>query len=94
DYPRTPRRTPMACQFCRGRKLKCDGLRPSCSNCNKRGYPCQYIPVYVWSHCPWPLFISRLQERTSELTFLPYKFASPSRDWMSVGTLQASKLDI
>ncbi|GLB44493.1 putative GAL4-like Zn(II)2Cys6 (or C6 zinc) binuclear cluster DNA-binding domain [Lyophyllum shimeji] len=45
EYPRTPRRTPMACQFCRGRKLKCDGLRPSCSNCNRRGYPCNYIPV-------------------------------------------------
>ncbi|KAJ7459500.1 hypothetical protein B0H11DRAFT_174175 [Mycena galericulata] len=23
DSPRTPRRTPMACQFCRARKLKC-----------------------------------------------------------------------
>ncbi|KAG5720610.1 hypothetical protein E4T56_gene4541 [Termitomyces sp. T112] len=42
---RTPRRTPMACQFCRGRKLKCDGLRPLCSNCNKRGCPCVYAPV-------------------------------------------------
>ncbi|KAH0834083.1 hypothetical protein J3R83DRAFT_11367, partial [Lanmaoa asiatica] len=45
--PRVPRRTPMACQFCRGRKLKCDGSRPSCSNCNRRGYPCVYVPVYV-----------------------------------------------
>ncbi|KAI0088372.1 hypothetical protein BDY19DRAFT_195083 [Irpex rosettiformis] len=45
DIPRTPRRTPMACQFCRGRKLKCDGLKPSCSNCNRRSLPCQYVPV-------------------------------------------------
>ncbi|KAE9395225.1 hypothetical protein BT96DRAFT_997828 [Gymnopus androsaceus JB14] len=45
DSPRVPRRTPMACQFCRGRKLKCDGLRPSCGNCNRRGYPCSYKPV-------------------------------------------------
>lgn len=45
EIPRTPRRTPMACQFCRGRKLKCDGLRPSCTNCNKRGVPCAYVPV-------------------------------------------------
>ncbi|KIM61856.1 hypothetical protein SCLCIDRAFT_121010, partial [Scleroderma citrinum Foug A] len=43
---RVPRRTPMACQFCRGRKLKCDGCKPSCSNCNRRGYPCNYVPVY------------------------------------------------
>ncbi|KAI5990393.1 hypothetical protein EDD15DRAFT_2113726, partial [Pisolithus albus] len=46
---RVPRRTPMACQFCRGRKLKCDGGRPSCGNCNRRGYPCQYVPVYAYS---------------------------------------------
>ncbi|KAG2039042.1 hypothetical protein BDR03DRAFT_952649 [Suillus americanus] len=43
--PRVPRRTAMACQFCRGRKLKCDGSRPSCGNCNRRGYPCVYTPV-------------------------------------------------
>ncbi|KAG2005637.1 hypothetical protein CC2G_002024 [Coprinopsis cinerea AmutBmut pab1-1] len=43
--PRTPRRTPMACTFCRGRKLKCDGGRPSCSNCNKRDLACNYVPV-------------------------------------------------
>ncbi|KAG6330780.1 hypothetical protein ID866_8310 [Astraeus odoratus] len=28
-----------------GRKLKCDGSRPSCGNCNRRGYPCLYVPV-------------------------------------------------
>ncbi|KAI0775090.1 hypothetical protein BD413DRAFT_443959, partial [Trametes elegans] len=43
--PRTPRRTPMACTFCRGRKLKCDGRTPSCHNCNKRGLACEYKSV-------------------------------------------------
>ncbi|EIW76639.1 hypothetical protein CONPUDRAFT_76265 [Coniophora puteana RWD-64-598 SS2] len=43
--PRVPRRTAMACQFCRGRKLKCDGNRPSCTNCDKRGFACNYVPV-------------------------------------------------
>ncbi|TFK71224.1 hypothetical protein BDN72DRAFT_958255 [Pluteus cervinus] len=43
--PRVPRRTAMACQFCRGRKLKCDGAKPSCANCNRRGFPCVYAPV-------------------------------------------------
>ncbi|EKM58517.1 uncharacterized protein PHACADRAFT_90860 [Phanerochaete carnosa HHB-10118-sp] len=42
--PRTPRRTPMACVFCRGRKLKCDG-RTTCANCHKRGLLCSYVPV-------------------------------------------------
>ncbi|RDX47658.1 hypothetical protein K466DRAFT_582161 [Polyporus arcularius HHB13444] len=42
--PKVPRRTPMACQFCRGRKLKCDG-RSTCANCERRGIPCVYVPV-------------------------------------------------
>ena len=28
-----------------GRKLKCDGIKPSCANCDRRGYPCTYAPV-------------------------------------------------
>ncbi|KAI0633022.1 hypothetical protein C8Q77DRAFT_1218406 [Trametes polyzona] len=42
--PKVPRRTPMACQFCRGRKLKCDG-RPTCANCQRRSIACIYLPV-------------------------------------------------
>ncbi|KAK0216285.1 hypothetical protein IW261DRAFT_1609218 [Armillaria novae-zelandiae] len=45
DNTRVPRRTPMACQFCRGRKLKCDGSRPSCANCGRRQIACTYQPV-------------------------------------------------
>ncbi|EPS98910.1 hypothetical protein FOMPIDRAFT_1125431 [Fomitopsis schrenkii] len=41
---RVPRRTPMACTFCRGRKLKCDG-QPTCANCHRRGLVCEYVPV-------------------------------------------------
>ncbi|GJE88986.1 Zn(II)2Cys6 transcription factor [Phanerochaete sordida] len=44
EVPRIPRRTPMACSFCRGRKLKCDG-RTTCGNCERRGIPCTYVPV-------------------------------------------------
>ncbi|OBZ74781.1 hypothetical protein A0H81_05509 [Grifola frondosa] len=41
---KVPKRTPMACQFCRGRKLKCDG-RPTCGHCQRRGIVCIYVPV-------------------------------------------------
>ncbi|KAI0761344.1 hypothetical protein BD413DRAFT_590428 [Trametes elegans] len=44
SQPRTPRRTPMACHFCRGRKLKCDG-RQTCANCQRRGLACTYAPI-------------------------------------------------
>ncbi|KAG5636184.1 hypothetical protein H0H81_008890 [Sphagnurus paluster] len=34
----------VACNFCRSRKLKCDGGRPACSQCVKRSHSCDYMP--------------------------------------------------
>ncbi|EUC62036.1 fungal Zn, 2-cys(6) binuclear cluster domain protein [Rhizoctonia solani AG-3 Rhs1AP] len=36
------KRTFQACQKCRQRKAKCNGVRPSCQNCASRGYTCEY----------------------------------------------------
>ncbi|TCD62680.1 hypothetical protein EIP91_006573 [Steccherinum ochraceum] len=36
------KKTAIACNFCRGRKLKCDGQTPTCRNCDKRSLPCEY----------------------------------------------------
>ncbi|KIY62668.1 hypothetical protein CYLTODRAFT_447066 [Cylindrobasidium torrendii FP15055 ss-10] len=33
----------IACNFCRARKLKCDGARPMCYNCQSRGTDCEYV---------------------------------------------------
>ncbi|KAL4264772.1 Zn(2)-C6 fungal-type domain-containing protein [Pleurotus pulmonarius] len=41
-HPRGPRKTEVACNFCRGRKLRCDGGRPSCYNCTQRNKECAY----------------------------------------------------
>ncbi|KAI8945961.1 hypothetical protein F4801DRAFT_566339 [Xylaria longipes] len=35
---------PGACLECRARKTKCDGVRPACSNCSKRGIPTCIYP--------------------------------------------------
>ncbi|KAH9854643.1 hypothetical protein C2E23DRAFT_726170 [Lenzites betulinus] len=32
----------VACNFCRSRKLKCDGGRPACTQCSKRSNACDY----------------------------------------------------
>ncbi|KIK99861.1 hypothetical protein PAXRUDRAFT_46744, partial [Paxillus rubicundulus Ve08.2h10] len=32
----------VACDFCRGRKLRCDGSKPCCSNCATRSLVCRY----------------------------------------------------
>ncbi|KAJ2083094.1 hypothetical protein H4R24_001069 [Coemansia sp. RSA 988] len=31
-----------ACEVCRRRRSRCDGVRPSCTSCSKRGLECQY----------------------------------------------------
>ncbi|PFH54063.1 hypothetical protein AMATHDRAFT_53868 [Amanita thiersii Skay4041] len=41
--PRTKKIT-VACNFCRSRKLKCDGGRPACGQCTKRSNSCDYQP--------------------------------------------------
>ena len=42
QQPPKPKKLPLACHFCRRRKLKCDGIKPSCDNCHKRGVDCSY----------------------------------------------------
>ncbi|TPX12588.1 uncharacterized protein E0L32_000765 [Thyridium curvatum] len=37
-----PNPTLIACDACRARKIKCDGLKPSCSQCLDRKAACQY----------------------------------------------------
>ncbi|KAL4961175.1 uncharacterized protein BDV14DRAFT_211251 [Aspergillus stella-maris] len=38
----SPVRVSVACEYCRKRKRKCDGLRPSCSFCLARNRVCEY----------------------------------------------------
>ncbi|KAI8872125.1 hypothetical protein GQ42DRAFT_119826, partial [Ramicandelaber brevisporus] len=34
-----------SCDSCRARKNKCDGVKPNCAGCVKRGIPCIYSPL-------------------------------------------------
>ncbi|KIP03031.1 hypothetical protein PHLGIDRAFT_78208, partial [Phlebiopsis gigantea 11061_1 CR5-6] len=83
---RIPRRTPMACQFCRGRKLKCDG-RATCGNCERRGISCTYVPVCVPSAIP----LCRSMQ-----TNLPRLLGPPSRSSLcaTLGRDRSSRLDV
>ncbi|KAJ2743641.1 hypothetical protein GGI20_003588 [Coemansia sp. BCRC 34301] len=38
------KRLTQACQHCRKKKIRCDGIRPSCNNCTKNKSPCTYLP--------------------------------------------------
>ncbi|KAF9475490.1 hypothetical protein BDN70DRAFT_883648 [Pholiota conissans] len=46
DGPKTPKKMPMTCHR---RKLKCDGNKLYCGNCDQREYPCNYTPVSATS---------------------------------------------
>ncbi|KAJ2442614.1 hypothetical protein GGF42_006895, partial [Coemansia sp. RSA 2424] len=39
------RRLNQACLLCRRKKIKCDSVQPSCSNCQRRGIQCIYPEV-------------------------------------------------
>lgn len=48
-FPRQPSRTMIACNFCRGRKIRCSGIEKlkgdKCNNCRRRGQECIFQPV-------------------------------------------------
>lgn len=37
-----PKKSPLTCSTCRMRKVRCNGTRPMCSNCQRLGFPCSY----------------------------------------------------
>ncbi|KAI9149512.1 Nitrogen assimilation transcription factor nit-4 [Paramyrothecium foliicola] len=39
---RRPRKSSSTCTTCRARKVRCDGARAVCSNCQRLGFPCSY----------------------------------------------------
>ncbi|KAF4336946.1 transcription activator acu-15 [Fusarium beomiforme] len=42
--PRKRQKIDLACEECRSRKVRCDGLRPECSVCKRREKTCIYLP--------------------------------------------------
>lgn len=61
SVPKTKR---LACMICRKRKLKCDGIKPSCSTCSRLGHACQYDEVRRKSG-PKRGYVKALEERLS-----------------------------
>lgn len=51
--------------ICRKRKLKCDGIRPSCSTCSRLGHNCAYDEQRRKSG-PKRGYVKALEERLSE----------------------------
>ncbi|KAH7007704.1 fungal-specific transcription factor domain-containing protein [Ilyonectria destructans] len=66
------RKTPLACEFCRRHKIKCDGIHPICGNCSRRG---RARDQCVWKHIDGRLenvpesntFVRQLEQRIQQL---------------------------
>lgn len=43
EQPQKLMRRRIACKRCRGRKVKCDNVRPACGNCRDSGRECVYV---------------------------------------------------
>src|SRR5512140_1731021 len=59
-----PKPKRLACMICRKRKLKCDGIKPSCSTCSRLGHTCAYDEVRRKSG-PKRGYVKALEERVS-----------------------------
>ena len=68
-----PKPKRLACMICRRRKLKCDGVRPSCSTCSRLGHTCAYDEVRRKSG-PKRGYVKALEERLSEQRPAPVLF--------------------
>ncbi|KAK0733375.1 fungal-specific transcription factor domain-containing protein [Lasiosphaeria miniovina] len=61
-----PKPKRLACMICRKRKLKCDGIKPSCSTCSRLGHICAYDEVRRKSG-PKRGYVKALEERLKQV---------------------------
>jgi len=75
-----PKPKRLACMICRKRKLKCDGIKPSCSTCSRLGHNCAYDEVRRKSG-PKRGYVKALEERLKQVeTLLKTQEISSSSD--------------
>ncbi|KAJ9157378.1 Fungal specific transcription factor [Pleurostoma richardsiae] len=69
DNSNIPKPKRLACMICRKRKLKCDGIKPSCSTCTRLGHSCAYDEVRRKSG-PKRGYVKALEERLKQVETL------------------------
>ncbi|KAH9908671.1 hypothetical protein F4778DRAFT_357656 [Xylariomycetidae sp. FL2044] len=77
DNNNVPKPKRLACMICRKRKLKCDGVKPSCSTCTRLGHSCAYDEVRKKSG-PKRGYVKALEERLKQVETLLNKTQEPS----------------
>lgn len=61
------RRVALACEGCRQRKTRCDGVQPTCGICQKRKIPCVYGKRYTRAHVSVD-YVKSLEEKLGILS--------------------------
>ncbi|KAI2472189.1 hypothetical protein F4781DRAFT_428718 [Annulohypoxylon bovei var. microspora] len=83
-----PRPKRLACMICRKRKLRCDGVKPSCSTCTRLGHACAYDEVRRKSG-PKRGYVKALEERLKQVETLLNKTQDPPSFNVSPDTVKA-----
>ncbi|GJJ69666.1 hypothetical protein EMPS_02014 [Entomortierella parvispora] len=60
------KRLTLACSNCRRKKIKCDGVKPTCANCAKLGVECAYLPS-MKKRGPRQGYIELLEKRLDKM---------------------------
>ncbi|CAK7238387.1 hypothetical protein SEUCBS140593_010634 [Sporothrix eucalyptigena] len=66
-HPERRARVALACQRCKSRKQKCDGVRPSCSKCDTQGATCEYILPSKYMPFGKARYVKALEKRVADL---------------------------
>ncbi|KAI8872651.1 hypothetical protein GQ42DRAFT_114687, partial [Ramicandelaber brevisporus] len=62
------KRLAQACQSCRGKKIRCDGVRPTCGPCAKHDARCEYVVAQTKRRVPRnAAYVSGLESRIAQL---------------------------
>ncbi|KAL2866488.1 uncharacterized protein BJX67DRAFT_372467 [Aspergillus lucknowensis] len=81
ESPAKRRRVALACQTCRERKIRCDGARPRCGTCQKRGIThqlCKYLVIAgTAKYQSERAYIDSLHAHIKDLGGIPEQFDSP-----------------
>lgn len=67
DKKNKRRRVALACEGCRQRKTRCDGVQPTCGICQKRKIPCVYGKRYTRAHVSVD-YVKSLEEKLGILS--------------------------
>ncbi|WRT70729.1 uncharacterized protein IL334_007727 [Kwoniella shivajii] len=60
-----PTRVQLACFYCRSKRIRCNGVRPTCEGCQKAGVPCEWPAARAKKRTKKQMEEARMKEKIS-----------------------------